>query len=149
LRSGHLRPPHAQCKSKLFAESSAGWSRVRERGAKFAAGEILECLKAGTEFGGGEAMLAVERAEVVGGGLSAFVGIAFEAAGHEIAKGIAAGAELGKDVVEAAGTRGQTTQTVEAAMTISRVDGFAKRRGGEEIDSFDIGGEAKTPLRKS
>ena len=42
---------------------------------------------AGGEFGGGEAALAVETAEKIVGGLVAFLGVAFHAAGDQVAVG--------------------------------------------------------------
>jgi hypothetical protein len=112
----------------------------------------VEGPEASVELGGGEPVLAIEGAEKIGGGLSAFVGVAFETAGDEVAKRIAAGAELGNDVVQAADARLEATEAVEAEMAIAEVNGFAERRSGEEIERLDTGGaggEAGSQVRKT
>lgn len=92
-----------------------------------AGGEGVESAEAGGELGGGEAVLAIELTEKVGSRLMALARIAFEAAGNEIAIGIAAGAELRDDVVEAAGAWLQTTETVEAKTAVASMNGLAER----------------------
>jgi hypothetical protein len=57
--------------------------------AEFAGGEGVEGAEAGGEFGGGEAALAVEAAEKIVGRLFSFPGVAFHAAGDQVAVGIA------------------------------------------------------------
>ncbi len=56
---------------------------------EFAGGEGVEATETGVEFGGGQAAVAEEPAEKIGGGAFAFQRIAFEAAGDQVAVGIA------------------------------------------------------------
>src|SRR5713101_6677306 len=56
---------------------------------ELAGSEGVEGAEAGVEFGGGEAALAVEPAEKIGGGTLAFERIAFEARGNQVAMGVA------------------------------------------------------------
>jgi hypothetical protein len=80
-----------------------------EGGAELAGDEGAESAEAGGELRGGEAVFAIKLTEKVGGGFIALLRIAFEAAGNEVAIGIAAGAELGDDVIEATGASPQAT----------------------------------------
>lgn len=61
---------------------------------EFADGEGVEAAETGLEFGGGQAAIAIERAEKVGGGMLSFLGIAFEAAGNQVAVGVARSRQL-------------------------------------------------------
>src|SRR6266849_328696 len=72
---------------------------LRKRRAEFAGGEGVEGAKAGGGFGGGQAALAVEAAEKIGGGGFPFLGVAFHAAGDQVAVGIAPRPRLRHDVV--------------------------------------------------
>jgi len=56
---------------------------------ELAGSEGVEGAETGVEFGGGDAALAVEPAEEMGGGTLAFEGIAFEAGGDQVAIGVA------------------------------------------------------------
>lgn len=85
-----------------------------------------------------EEVLAVELAEKIGGGLMTFARIALEAAGNQVAIGIAALAELGYDVVEATGARPDAVETVEADAAVASLNGFAKKLGGEEVELLNI-----------
>ena len=62
---------------------------------ELAGGEGVEGAETGVEFGGGDAALAVEPAEKMGGGTLPFEGIAFEAGGNQVAVGVAPGADAG------------------------------------------------------
>ena len=103
---------------------------------QLAGGEGVEAAEAGVEFGGGEAAIAVERAEKVGGGLFSFLGIAFEAAGNQVAVGIAAGLDTGLDVVEALGVRVGAAETIKTVAAFAEVDGVAQGAGLEEVEFF-------------
>jgi hypothetical protein len=81
----------------------------------------------------------------VGGGLFSFLRIAFEAAGNQIAVGVAAGFDAGLDVVEALGVRVGAAQAIEAVAAFAEVDGLAQGAGLEEVELFQvkIGGEGR------
>jgi len=72
----------------------------KQRRAELAGGEGVEGAEAGGEFGGGQAALAVEAAEKIGGGFP-FLGVAFHAAGDQVAVGTAPRPRLRHDVVQA------------------------------------------------
>jgi hypothetical protein len=109
---------------------------------EFADGEGVEGaeagVEAGVEFGGGQAALAVERAEKVGGGTLSFLGIAFEAAGNQVAVGVAAGLGAGHDVVEALDARVNALETVKTVAAFAEVDGLAQGAGPEEVQPFQV-----------
>ena len=107
---------------------------------EFAGGEGVEATETGLEFGGGEAAIAIERAEKVGGGLLSFLRIAFEAAGNQVAVGVAAGLDAGLDVVEALGVRVGAAQAVKALSAFAEVDGVAQGAGLEEVEFFEVNG---------
>ncbi len=61
-----------------FADGSVG---VEDGRGELAGSEGVEGAETGVEFGGGQAALAVEPAEKIGGGTFAFERIAFETGG--------------------------------------------------------------------
>ena len=83
-------------------------------------------------------MLAIERAEKVGGGTFAFLGIAFEAAGNQIAVGVAAGLDAGHDVVEALDACVDALETVKTVAAFAEVNGLAQGAGLEEVQPFQV-----------
>lgn len=103
---------------------------------EFAGEEGVEAAETGLKFGGGEAAIAVERAEKVGGGLLSFLGIAFEAGGNQVAVGVAASLDAGLDVVEALGVRVGAAQAVKTVAAFAEVDGVAQGAGFEEVEFF-------------
>src|SRR5579872_2531563 len=113
-----------------------------QRWAEFAGGQVFEGLEAGVEFGGGEAAFAVEEAEKIGGGHVAFEGVAFDAAGNQVAVGIASEAGARDDMVEAADVGRSAAKAVKAGAEIAIVDGLAKRPGAHEIGGLEFGGGA-------
>jgi hypothetical protein len=76
----------------------------RERRTEFRGGEGVQGAEAAGEFDGRQAALAVEPAEKIPGGALPFLGVAFQAAGNEIAVGIAARLDARHDVVQASAT---------------------------------------------
>ncbi len=63
---------------------------VNEGRAEFAGGEGVEGEEAGGEFEAGEAAFAIETTEEVGSGRLAFLGVALDAGGDQVAIGVAA-----------------------------------------------------------
>jgi hypothetical protein len=117
------------------AERSVG---VLDGRGEFAGGEGIEGAETRVEFGGSQALLAIERAEKVGGGTFAFLGIAFEAAGDQVAVGVAASLDAWHDVVEALDARVDALQTVKAVTAFAEVDGLAQGAGLEEVQPFQV-----------
>jgi hypothetical protein len=111
-----------------------------QRGQELAGGEDVEGAEAVVEFGGGQAALAVEPAEKIGGGTLAFKRIAFEAGGDQVAIGVVPGTDAGHDVVEALDAGVGAAQTIEAMAAFAEVDGLAQGAGLEEVEGFQIGG---------
>jgi hypothetical protein len=89
--------------------------------AELAGGEGVEGAEAGGEFGSGEAALAVEAAEKIGGGGFPFLRVAFHATGDQVAVGIAPRARLRHDVVQALDRRRGAAQAIEALVALARV----------------------------
>jgi hypothetical protein len=100
---------------------------------EFAGGEGVEGAEARVEFGGGQALLAIERAEKVAGGTFAFLGIAFETAGNQVAIRVAAGLDAGHNVVEALDAPVGALETVKTVATFAEVDGLAQGSSFEEV----------------
>ena len=105
---------------------------------EFAGGEGVEATETGVEFGGGQAAVAEEPAEKIGGATFAFQRIAFEAAGNQVAVGVAARLSAGHDVIEDLDARVGAPQAVEAVPAFAKVDGLAQRAGLEEVELFEI-----------
>jgi hypothetical protein len=107
---------------------------------ELAGSEGVEGAETGVEFGDGEATLAVEPAEEIGGGTLSFERIAFEAGGNQIAIGVAPGPGAGHDVVEALDARVGAAQTIKTMAAFAEVDGLAEGAGLEEVEVFQVGG---------
>jgi len=90
-------------------------------------------------FFGGEAAFAVENAQIVGSGHVGFEGVAFEAAGNEVAIGIASGADTRDHVIEAADVRGSAAKTIEADAAFAIVKSFAEGPSAHEVGGFESG----------
>jgi hypothetical protein len=75
-----------------------------ENGAELAGGERFQGAQAGVELGRGQAAQAKEAAQKIFGGRFSLLGVAFDAAGNEIAVGIAASADM-RDDISASGRR--------------------------------------------
>ena len=108
---------------------------------ELAGSEGVEGAETGVEFGDGEAALAVEPAEKIGGGTLAFERIAFEAGGNQVAIGVMPGADAGHDVVEALDARVGAAQTIETMAAFAEVDGLAQGAGLEEVEFFQVEGQ--------
>lgn len=107
--------------------------------AEFAGGEALEGAEALAKFGRGQAVLSVEPAEKVRGGTLALPGIAFEAAGDEVAVGVALPLRLRHNMIEATPSAADAAQAVKAGAALASVDGLTQCRGFQEIDLFEAG----------
>jgi hypothetical protein len=113
---------------------------VEDGRGELAGGEGVEGAETGVEFGGGDAALAVEPAEKMGGGTLSFEGIAFEAGGNQVAIGVAPRPGAGHDVVEALDARVGAAKTIKTMAAFAKVDGLAQGAGLEEVEVFQIGG---------
>jgi len=107
---------------------------------ELAGGEGVEGAEADVEFGGGQAALAIEPAEKIGGGTLAFERIVFEAGGNQVAIGVAPGPDAGHDVVEALDTRVGAAETIKTMAAFAEVDGLAEGAGLEEVEVFQVEG---------
>ena len=144
LKTGHYRPLREPGWAALAAErvsgSADGSVGVLDGRRELAGGEGVEGAETAVEFRGGQAALAVEPAEKIGGGTLAFEGIAFEAGGDQVAIGVVAGADAGHDVVEALDARVGAAQTIETMAAFAEVDGLTQGAGLEEVEGFEVGG---------
>ena len=111
---------------------------MKKRRAEFAGGEGVEGAEAGGEFGGGQAALAVEAAKKIGGGGFPFLGVAFHAAGDQVAVGTAPRPRLRHDVVQTLDRRRGPAQTVEALVALAGVDGIAQRLVLHEVHALEV-----------
>ncbi len=107
---------------------------------ELAGSEGVEGAETGVEFGDGEAALAVEPAEKIGGGTLAFERIAFETRGNQVAIGVVSRLDAGHDVVEALDARVGAAQTIETMAAFAEVDGLAQGAGLEEVEVFQAWG---------
>jgi len=107
---------------------------------ELAGSEGVEGAETAVEFGDGQAALAVEPAEKIGGGTLAFERIAFEAGGDQVAIGVAPRPGAGHDVVEALDARVGAAQTIKTKAAFAEVDGLAQGAGLEEVEVFQVGG---------
>ena len=118
---------------------------IGDHGAELAGGEVVQGAEAFVEFGGGEATIAVERAEIVGGGVFLFRGIALHTAGDQVAIGIAAEVDARDNVVEALHAGGDATKAIETFAAFAGVDGLAERASFHKIQLFEVGRTAEAP----
>lgn len=101
--------------------------------AELAGGEGVEGAEAIGEFGGGEALLAVEAAEEIARGPFALLRVALGAARDEVAIRVAAETHARHNMIETLLRWGKPAQTVEAEATLAGVDGLAKRASLQEV----------------
>src|SRR6266851_3495635 len=99
---------------------SAPLQLLKQRRTELAGSEVVEGAEASGEFGGVQVALAVEAAEKIVGGLFSFLRIAFYAARHQVAVGIAPQPRPRHDVVQALDCRRGVTQAVEALVALAR-----------------------------
>ena len=134
LRSSGQASPPLRCGTRcLVADGDGGRG---EEGAEVAGGESVQGAEAGFEFGRGYAAQAIEAAEKIVGGAFSLVRVALDAAGDEIAVGVAPPADMRDDMVEAAHSGGELAQAIEAEAPLARVNGLAAAFALQEIDLF-------------
>jgi hypothetical protein len=107
---------------------------------ELAGGQGVECTKTRVELRGGDAALAIEPAEKIGGGTVAFEGIAFEAGRDQVPVGIAASFDAGHDVIEAVDAGVRAAQAIEAVAALAEVDGLAEGAGAQEVEMAQVSG---------
>jgi len=142
--------PHPHSRDNLLRPLTAGkrgtgfgMTRTRtlwEHGAELAGREIFQGGEAGVEFGRGQAALAVERAQKIRSRTVALERVAFEAAGNQVAVGIASEARARDNVVEALHMGGSAAEAVKAGAAFAIVNGFAERPSTQEIRGFESRG---------
>ena len=96
---------------------------------ELAGSEGVEGAETGVEFGDGQAALAVEPADKIGGGTLSFKRIAFETRGNQVAIGVASRLDARHDVVEALDASVDAAQTIETMAAFAEVDGVAEGAG--------------------
>src|SRR5260221_549431 len=104
-----------------------------EDGEEFAGGEGFKGAEASFEFGASYAPLAVEPTEKIARSLLALLRIALQAAGNEIAIGIASGANTGNDVVQAHPQSGEPLPAIKAQAGFAGVNGTSQLAALQEI----------------
>jgi hypothetical protein len=124
-------------------------SLIGKVGAELAGGEVVQGAEAFIEFGGGEAAIAVERAEIVRGGMLFLGGVALHAARDQVAIGIAAELDARDDVVQALHADGDAAQAIKAFAAFTGVDGLAEGAGLHEIQFLEVGGAAHAAQGKA
>jgi hypothetical protein len=100
--------------------------------------ERLHGEQARAEVLGRQAPLAEQLAQKIRGREVALPGVAVEAAGNEVAVGIASGLRERHNVVQAMGPAGSPAQAVEAHAMLACVDGAAQSRCSHEIKLVQI-----------
>lgn len=123
----------------LFSLLEFLFSIFRQCRAELAGGEALESAKAFGKFGGGQATLAVEPAKEVLSGTLALRGVAFDAAGDEIAVGVELALRLRDDMIEATLAASDAAQAVKARAAVASVYGLTQGGSFHEIDLFEVG----------
>jgi hypothetical protein len=114
--------------------------RRGESGAELAGGEGFQGAQAGFELGGGYAAQAVEGVQKIFGGSFSFLRVAFDAAGNEIAVGIAASAGVRDDMVEDSTTGDEPPQAIKAPAALAHMNGLAAAAHLQEIHLLEIAG---------
>jgi hypothetical protein len=132
-----FRPVRERESAKEEAKRGKHGSKDPPLRAALACGEIFQRAKPCVEFGGCKAALTVERAQKIRGGAVALARVAFDAAGNQVAIGIAPEAGAWHDVVEALHVRGGAAKAEEASAAFAIVNGFAERPGFQEIRGFE------------
>jgi len=100
---------------------------------ELACGQVLEGAKACAEILGRQAALAVEFAQKIFGRAIALLRVAVQAAGDQIAVGVAPTRRLRHDVIQTVDPAGDLPQTVKANAAFAGVDGLAQVTGSHEI----------------
>jgi hypothetical protein len=109
-----------------------------ERRAELAGGEIVERLETANQFGAGYTAFTVKGAQKVGGGALALAGVAFAAAGDQVA--VRVGTELGAgyDVVEALDFLADAAEAVKADAPFAGVNGPAVPGSAHKVGFLEV-----------
>jgi len=109
-----------------------------ENGAELAGGEGFQGAQAGIEFGRGQAAQAIEGAQKIFGGAFPLLRVAFDAAGNEIAVGIAASAGVRDDMIEDAPAGDEAAQAIKAPAAFAHMNGLAAAAHLQEIHFLEV-----------
>jgi len=109
-----------------------------ENGAELAGGERVQGAKAAFEFDRSQAAQAKEGAQKIFGGRFSLLGVAFNAAGNEIAVGIAASTGSRDDVVEHSPTSDETPQAIKAMAALARMNGLTPAADLQEVQLLEV-----------
>ncbi len=139
-----MKPGLYMCHSFLWGELGVSVLRDDDRGkgengAELAGGERLQGAQAGGEFGRGQAAQAIEAEQKVFGGGFSLLRVAFDAAGNEIAVGIAPPAGKRDDMVEDSPTSDEAPQAIKAQAALARMNGLAPAAHLQEINLLEVG----------
>jgi len=107
---------------------------------ELAGNEGVESAETRGKFGGGQAALAVERAEKILGGAFALLRVALETTRDEVAVRIAPQLHAGHDVVEAVNAGGEPAEAIKAVTTLACMDCQAQRLRFQEVRVFEVDG---------
>jgi hypothetical protein len=113
--------------------------RRGENGAELPGGERFQGAQAGVEFRGGQAALAIEAAQKIFRRRFSLLRVAFEAAGNQVAVGIAPPADNRHDMVEDSTTSDALPQAIKAQAALARMNGLASAAHLQEIHLFEGG----------
>ena len=124
--------------------------RLGKLRAAFPGGERVQGAEAAGEVLGTQAALAVELAEKLVRGAGAFLGIAVDTAGNEVAVGIAPGLRLRHHVIQAPQVLVDLAQAIETAAELARVmawrsSGVLKKSTSSRLASSVFGGGTGLP----
>jgi hypothetical protein len=106
--------------------------------AELAGGEGFQGAQAGFEFGGGYAAQSIEGAQKIFGGSFSLLGIAFDAAGDQIAVGIASSAGKRDDMIEDSPAHGEPPQAIKALAALAHMNGLAAAAHLQEIHLLEV-----------
>ncbi len=94
--------------------------------------------KAGVELGRGQAAQAIEAAQKIFGGRFSLLRVALDAAGNEIAVGLAASTDVGDDMVEDPPTSDEAPQAIKAQAALARMNGLAPAAHLQKIHLLEV-----------
>jgi len=109
-----------------------------ENGAELAGGEGFQGAQAGFEFGRGQAAQAIEGPQKILGGAFSLLRVAFDAAGNEIAIGIAASAGVRDNMIEDSPAHGEPPQAIKAPAAFAHMNGLAATAHLQEIHLLEV-----------
>lgn len=108
-------------------------SVIRNRGTEFASDDIIQNTKPGAKLGLRQPAIEVQQAEERRRGSIAFQGVAWLAAGNEVAAGIILGLDAWDDVIQAAVSHGEPGAAIKTPAAFARMNRAAQRRAPQEV----------------